>query len=185
MTTSTAAAVLRSATPADAGAISAIWHAGWRDGHLGHVPTALLRHRNPADFAALVPPRVDATTVAITGSGVVGFVTVRHDEIEQLYVDAVARGTGVADLLLAHGEDAVRSSFDRAWLAVVAGNSRARRFYERNGWSDAGAFDNPAPTPAGDPIPVPTLRYEKQLAASAHTHDDHHDDLEGGRGPRR
>ena len=115
----------------------------------------------------------------------VGFVTVRHDEIEQLYVDAVARGTGVADLLLAHGEDAVRSSFDRAWLAVVAGNRRARRFYERNGWSNAGAFDNPAPTPAGDAIPVPVLRYEKQLAASAHTHDDHDNRREGGRGPRR
>jgi GNAT superfamily N-acetyltransferase len=183
--TLTAPAVLRSATPADADAICAIWHAGWRDGHLGHVPPSLLSHRSPADIAALVPPRVDATTVAITESRVVGFVTVRHDEIEELYVDAVARGTGVADVLLEHGEEAVRSAFDRAWLAVVAGNRRARRFYERNGWSNAGAFDNPAPTPAGDAIPVPALRYEKQLAASADSHDDDDDRREGGRGPSR
>ena len=52
----------------------------------------------------------------------------------------------------------------------VAGRRRRqpprRCFYERNGWSNAGALDNPAPTPAGDAIPVPALRYEKQLAAS-------------------
>lgn len=56
--------------------------------------------------------------------------------------------------------------WDRAWLAVVAGNTRARRFYERSGWRDVGAFDNTAWTAEGTTIPVPAGRYEKYLAPS-------------------
>jgi ribosomal protein S18 acetylase RimI-like enzyme len=33
----------------------------------------------------------------------------------------------------------------RAWLAVAAGNTRARRFYERSGWIDEGPFEYAAP----------------------------------------
>jgi hypothetical protein len=50
----------------------------------------------------------------------------------------------------------------RAWLAVVAGNARARRFYERLGWTDVGPFEHDAPGPDG-PIRVPARRYVKQL----------------------
>jgi GNAT superfamily N-acetyltransferase len=158
------AAVLRPATDADVDAISGIWHRGWRDAHLGHVPDSLHRHRRLADFRALVPARVGRTTVATTGLGVVGFVTVHDDEVEQLYVDAPARGTGVAAALLAEAERAIGARFELAWLAVVAGNLRARRFYERNGWSDGGPFDYAAPTPAGTTVAVPARRYQKRLA---------------------
>ncbi|HKE50967.1 MAG TPA: GNAT family N-acetyltransferase, partial [Actinomycetes bacterium] len=51
---------------------------------------------------------------------------------------------------------------DRAWLAVVAGNTRARRFYERNGWMDEGGFEYQAASADG-PIPVPSQRYVKRL----------------------
>lgn len=95
----------------------------------------------------------------------VGFVTVHDDEVEQMYVDEAARGSGVADVLLRHAETVIGRRSPTAWLAVVAGNARARRFYARNGWCDTGPFDNPART--GDPhtptITVPSLRYEKQL----------------------
>jgi hypothetical protein len=46
----------------------------------------------------------------------------------------------------------------RAWLAVASGNTRARRFYERAGWVDEGAFDYAAEGPDGS-IPVPCHRY--------------------------
>ena len=157
-------AVLRPATDADIDAISTIWHRGWADGHLGHVPSALVRHRGLDDFRSLVPARIDTTTVATLGWGTVGFVTVHDDEVEQLYVDAAARGTGVAAELLARGEAVIGARHDRAWLAVVAGNLRARRFYERTGWSDAGPIDHPAPTGGDNAIPVPALRYEKRLS---------------------
>lgn len=50
----------------------------------------------------------------------------------------------------------------RAWLAVVAGNARARAFYERTGWYDEGPFDYAAAGEDG-PIAVPSHRYTKLL----------------------
>jgi ribosomal protein S18 acetylase RimI-like enzyme len=85
------------------------------------------------DFRERVPPRIPDTTVATIASGVVGFVTVQDDEVEQIYVAESARGGGIANLLLRHAEQRIAVRFDTAWLAVVAGNTRARRFYERNG----------------------------------------------------
>ncbi len=54
-----------------------------------------------------------------------------------------------------------------AWLAVVAGNARARRFYERSGWSDRGQFDYAAASDHG-PIPVPcsSVREEPRCAVT-------------------
>jgi len=80
-------------------------------------------------------------------------------------VDRTARGTGVAAQLLRRGEDEVRGNgHSRAWLAVVAGNARARAFYERHGWRDAGPFTYQAETAAGT-FPVPSHRYEIALNA--------------------
>jgi GNAT superfamily N-acetyltransferase len=154
---------LRAATPDDVDAIASLWHDGWRDGHLGHVPEAIYQHRRLIEFQKRVPPRIPATTVASLASRVVGFVTVHDDEVEQVYVAENARGRGVATPLLRHAEQRIAARFDAAWLAVVAGNARARRFYERNGWRDAGAFDNAAEI-AGGTMLVPCQRYEKQLA---------------------
>jgi ribosomal protein S18 acetylase RimI-like enzyme len=154
---------VRAAEAGDVDVLSRIWHEGWRDAHLGHVPLALHRHRHLADLRRRLPVRLPTTSVAVVDAVVVGFVTVHDDEVEQLYVHAAFRGTGVAAHLLAHGEAVVGQRFDVAWLAVAAGNTRARRFYERSGWTDAGAFDNPAWTTTGGTIPVPTRRYEKQL----------------------
>ena len=74
-----------------------------------------------------------------------------------------ARGTGVARLLLAAAERAVRRAGHRtACLGVVVGNARARRFYEREGWRDAGDVDHTVTGPDG-PIAVPTRLYLKDL----------------------
>jgi len=167
-------AVLRPAHADDTEAIAALWHRGWTDGHAGHVPDALYRHRRLVDFRRRVPPRLADTTVAAVGSRVVGFVTVHDDEVEQVYVDGPARGTGVADLLLDAGERAVAERFDTAWLAVAVGNARARRFYARRGWRDAAAIDYAAEagtdgtdcTDGADAtmaVTVPCRRYEKRV----------------------
>ncbi len=64
---------------------------------------------------------------------------------------------------IAEAERQVKANgYAEAWLAVATGNARARRFYERSGWTDAGAFDYPADTESG-PIPVPCHRYTKQV----------------------
>ena len=158
----TAAPILRAATPDDIETLAVVWHAGWRDGHIGHVPDAILPHRHLEDFRRRVPPRIPDTTVATIEGQIVGFVTVIEDEVEQVYVAAAARGTGVADALLRHGEQVVARRFDVAWLSVVAGNARARRFYERSGWHDAGPIEYQAEI-AGGTIPVTCRRYEKEV----------------------
>jgi GNAT superfamily N-acetyltransferase len=153
---------LRAATPDDVEAIAIVWHRGWRDGHLGNVPGSLLPHRQLVHFRERVPPRIPRTTVAAIAGSVVGFVTVHDDEVEQLYVAEHARGGGTAPALLQHAEQVIAAGFDRAWLAVVAGNARARRFYARQGWSDAGAFDYAAEI-SGETVLVKSHRYEKRL----------------------
>ena len=150
---------LRAAVPADAEAIVTIWHSGWLDGHLGHVPDAVLPYRTLDAFRERVPLRLAEITVAELDGTVAGFVLVHDDEVEQIYVAAGARGSGIATALLAHGEQVIAESFDVAWLSVVAGNARARRFYARSGWTDAGPFDYEAYTADGRMI-LPCHRYE-------------------------
>jgi ribosomal protein S18 acetylase RimI-like enzyme len=155
---------LRPATPDDAPAVAAIWHAGWRDGHLGNVPDELVAARTEASFLPRAMERVPTTTVAEIDGVVAGFVTVIDDEVEQVYVSADHRGRGVADALMESAErHLARSGRPTAWLAVVAGNQRARRFYERRGWVDGGLFDHQAPD-GERPLTVPAHRYVKHLA---------------------
>jgi ribosomal protein S18 acetylase RimI-like enzyme len=155
-------AALRPAVEADAASIATLWQVNWTDGHQGNVPDALLPHRTVAHFAGLVSTRIKHTTVAELDGVIVGFITVDDDEVEQVYVDRSARGSGVADALLKHGEQQIATHHDVAWLAVVAGNARARRFYEKCGWHDAGLFEYAAEIPSGA-IAVPSHRYEKQV----------------------
>lgn len=154
---------LRPATPDDAAAVARIWHEGWADGHLGHVPPALLAVRTPRSFGLRAPQRLADTVVAVVDGAVAGFVMVVEDEVEQVYVAADHRGTGVAGALLTAAEERVAGKgYAKAWLAVVNGNTRARRFYERNGWTDEGVFEYLAASDSG-PIRVPCHRYVKRL----------------------
>lgn len=155
---------LRQASADDAPAIADIWHLGWRDGHLGFVPQELIAARHEGSFRTRAAQRVGDTTVAVVDGKVAGFVMVVGDEVEQVYVAASHRGTGVADALLAEAERQVtRAGHSSVWLAVVAGNARARKFYERRGWSDGGPFTYAAAGEDG-PIAVPARRYVKRLS---------------------
>jgi GNAT superfamily N-acetyltransferase len=154
---------LRPAESADTDAVAALWYAGFCDGHLGHVPDELVAIRTEASFWPRTVKNLANATVAVVGDEVAGFVMVVGDEVEQVYVSRDHRGSGVAGVLLAEAERQVKANgHAEAWLAVATGNARARRFYERSGWTDSGAFDYPAETEAG-PIPVPCHRYTKQV----------------------
>jgi GNAT superfamily N-acetyltransferase len=161
--TTTTTTYLRAATLPDIDEIATIWHDGWFDGHQGHVPDELIGHRTAAEFRRRIGDRIESAIVAVRHDAkLAGFVVVVNDEVEQLYVTATARGSGTAARLLAHGEQTIGRTHAVAWLAVVSGNTRARRFYERRGWNETGPILNPAETSTGTML-VPALRYEKTL----------------------
>jgi GNAT superfamily N-acetyltransferase len=163
---------IRQATAADMAAVADLWHEGWHAGHAGHVPDGLTDLRTLAAFHERTPPRVGDTSVAVTdveqGEGaVVGFVMVVGDEVEQLFVSPAWRGTGVAADLLAVAQGRIAAAgHDQAWLAVVAGNARARRFYEKQGWVDEGDLPYEV-TAGGETFVSPCRRYVKDLHATA------------------
>jgi GNAT superfamily N-acetyltransferase len=155
---------VRPAGAADPPEIAEIWYEGWRDGHLGNVPDELVAVRTRESFSVRASQRIGDTTVAVVDEQLAGFVMVVDDEVEQVYVSRRRRGAGVASALLAQAERLVKANgHNQAWLAVVPGNARARRFYERSGWTDEGLFDYPASSTRGT-ISVPTHRYVKSLA---------------------
>jgi len=96
-------------------------------------------------------------------TGVAGFVVVVDAEVERLDVDRRWRGRGVAERLLRHAEAVIgQQGRWTAWLAVVAGNTRVRRFYTRLGRRDRGPFTYQAQAATGM-VPVPAHRYEREL----------------------
>ncbi len=155
---------LRPAHDDDVAAVAAVWESGWSDGHRGHVPVELEAHRTRSAFTRLAGNRIANTVLAVDNGVVVGFIVVADDELEQMYVAASHRGLGVADLLISHAEAIIGERYATCWLAVASGNARARRFYERSGWIDAGPLDYRAEIDGGH-IEVPTHRYEKQIAS--------------------
>jgi GNAT superfamily N-acetyltransferase len=157
--------ILRPATAEDIPSVASIWHRGWQDGHIGHVPEELTTVRTERSFWTRAAQRMPDTTIAEIGGAVAGFVMVVDDEVEKVYVGEDHRGSGVANVLLTEAERRVRQGgHGTAWLAVVAGNQRARRFYAKCGWVDEGPLDYQAQGPEG-PITVPSRRYVKAVAA--------------------
>jgi GNAT superfamily N-acetyltransferase len=161
MTSDNPAVTIRKANPEDVNNVADIWHLGWQDGHLGFVPQELAEARTEESFRVRASERVGDTTVATVNGAVVGFIMVVDDEVEQVYVSALHRGTGVAAVLTSEAERQVGANgHNKAWLAVVGGNARARAFYERAGWFDEGPFDYAAFAEDGS-ITVPCHRYTK------------------------
>jgi len=154
--------VLLPATAADMPTVADLWHAGWHDAHAAHAPAGLTEARTLEAFHERAATRVPDTTVAVVNGQVAGFVMVAGDEVEQVYVGAGHRGSGVAATLLAAAEARVAVAHEVAWLAVVSGNARARRFYEREGWADEGDLPYEV-TAGGQTFVSPCRRYVKRV----------------------
>jgi GNAT superfamily N-acetyltransferase len=79
-------------------------------------------------------------------------------ELMALYVDPAHVGTGVGRLLIAAAWERLRGlGVAGALLWVLEANARARRFYERDGWS----FDQGCRTETFGRQPVRQLRYRR------------------------
>ena len=85
--------------------------------------------------------------IAEQAKGLIGFVTIDSDGyLDQLVVSPAHWGSKLADTLV---DEAKRLSPERVTLLVNKDNTRAVRFYERNGFVHAGEDVNPT---SGRPV---------------------------------
>jgi putative acetyltransferase len=130
---------LRPYTPADEDAAIELWRRTWQK-HYPHIDFAKrvdwwrARWRNELVPAATI-------SVAQSDGRMVGFVTVDATTgyLDQIVVAPEAWGSDIATMLMA---EARRMAPDGLDLTVNADNTRAIRFYEKQGFVDAGETVN-------------------------------------------
>lgn len=155
--------MVRTAEAAELDWLGRLWHQGWQDAHALILPAELARLRSLEDFRRRLEEGLADVRVAGPKGRPVGFCMVRDDELDQLYVAAEARGSGVAAALLADGEERMAAAGNRsAWLACAIGNERAARFYEKHGWLRGAVVRRELQTTEGL-FPLDVWRYEKRL----------------------
>ena len=155
---------IRNAESSELDCLTQIWHDGWQDAHAQILPAGLARFRTLPSFRERMQIALPNVRTAGPLNAPVGFHLVKGDELDQLYVSAASRGSGIASALIADAEARLRASgVTVAWLACAIGNQRAARFYERSGWRCAGPVMNELATPEG-PFWLKVWRYEKDLS---------------------
>ncbi|MGF0538121.1 N-acetyltransferase family protein [Agrobacterium sp. ES01] len=150
-------------------AVLALWHQGWHDAHAALVPAGVLTCRTPDCFEIWFDQSTDVFYVAVENATVLGFVSIKDDEVVKLYCCRKVRGSGLAGQLLAHAESqiAVRG-FTKAYLFCTAGNHRAERFYENHGWILSGSSLETLWLPPDETLTATVLthRFERDVATS-------------------
>lgn len=157
---------IRPAVSGEAEAIVQLWHQGWHDAHAELVPPEVLSFRTKWHFLSWLQEASDTFYVAISGKELMGFVSVKGAEVVKLYVSQGARGSGVASALLSFAERTLRQGgIVEAELLCTAGNGRAERFYQRQGWNLVQTFEDPLWVPSGinQNFVVSTHRFRKIL----------------------
>jgi GNAT superfamily N-acetyltransferase len=160
---------VRRAKVEDATAIAGVHLRTWQSAY---------RHVFPPDELDALPlePRIagwqrglaaDDAICFVAGDPIVGFVFAERcadepeaGEVDAIYVEPSAWGTGAGRRLLARAEDELREQgFDEAILWVLEDNPRARRFYETAGWS----LDGGRRTWPQMGVDASVVRYRKRL----------------------
>ena len=142
--------IIRHLVEADHAAVAALWHDAWHDGHGAILPADIVAMRTPATFADRLESLAADSFVAEQDGTISGFFCLLQNEIDQLYVAANARGSGLAQRLIENAEDELAArGVVTAILQCSAGNLRAYRFYSRQGWTDTGVETLPLWMPEG------------------------------------
>ncbi|SEG38731.1 Ribosomal protein S18 acetylase RimI [Nonomuraea solani] len=165
---------IRTALPDDADAIETVRMATWRVAYAGVMPRSLL------DGLEVRPEQVRARSEALATGSASGMVAVRDGllqgfslygpsrdddipgmEVYALYVLPAEFSTGMGRALMtATMEEITAAGCPEAGLWVLAENARARRFYERYGFTPSGRTVR-----RGDP-PLDEVHYRLPLAGS-------------------
>ena len=155
--------LVRNAEPTEIDQIARIWFESWREAHERIVPEKLTRARTLASFRDRIEKGLSNVRVAGDVGSPLGFTMLLGDELDQMFVTASARGSGVAAALIADAEARLAvSGVKRAWLTCAIGNDRAARFYEKHGWRRVGVVVSRLQTILGE-MDIEVWRYEKDL----------------------
>ncbi|GAA2862366.1 N-acetyltransferase [Actinoplanes cyaneus] len=164
---------IRELTPADIDPVAAVHVRSIQASYAGLLPDGHLATLDPAVFAgrrrATLGQPGRHTVVADRDGVLVGHAGVGPDredpaagELYSIYVDPGSWGTGAGRLLfLAARRILAADGYSEMRLWVLAGNERARRFYERAGMTTDGVTATHRLIDAG--IELPKLRYRGPL----------------------
>jgi len=154
---------VRDAEKTEIDQVAKIWHEAWNDAHAQIVPAELTRLRTLELFRERLETAWPRVRVVGPPGEPLGFYMLKGDELDQLFVAAHARGSGVAAALIADAEIRLaEAGVKSAWLGCAIGNERAARFYEKCGWRRTGIIAYLAHTANGT-FPLEVWRYEKVL----------------------
>jgi ribosomal protein S18 acetylase RimI-like enzyme len=157
---------VRAAEEGEIDHLAKLWFDGWQDAHSKIVPAELARLRTLESLRDRLRAALSTVRVVGPASAPLGFCMVKGDELYQLYVSAMARGSGVAAALMADADaQFLANDVKTAWLACAIGNDRAARFYEKCGWHRMGTMTNHLETTEGTFL-LEVWRYEKLMEAS-------------------
>jgi len=156
---------IRPAEESDVPRLAQLWFDGWQDAHLGLLPESVRRARTLASFERRLIDALGDIRVATRDDRLNGFVMLREAELYQFYVDASARGSGVAQQLMAETERWLAArGFAESFLDCAIGNDRAARFYEKCGWQRQGIVESTLDLD-GVAVTIKIWRYVKRLTA--------------------
>lgn len=154
---------LRRPEPAEAEAITDLWHDGWRFAHLAITPDELIRHRTRVVFTRRLHKKWPNVLVTGPVGDPTGFAALIDDELDQFYLAGHARGTGLARTFMAAIEaEFAERDIRRPRLICTVGNDRAARFYAKAGWQNIGQRMGAVEIPGGT-FELPVWEFRKTL----------------------
>lgn len=166
--------LVRHACERDATRIAGIHVRSWQQAYRGLVPDGMLDALDPIQRALvwkeLLGTPEETVLVVLRRERMAGFGSLLPSrdkdappgtgEIASFYIDPPAWGRGAGRHLMAEViRQAGEQRFKRVTLWVLAGNERARRFYEMAGFTADGAERNEVK----QGFEIPVLRYAKEL----------------------
>lgn len=170
--------IVRRARLPDAPAMAAVHVESWRAAYVGLVPAVVLNQLSvrtrAASWTRILTEgegRGSRAWVAVLDGRIVGFVSAgptrdaddhrgQVGEVYAIYLEPTAWGHGLGGELLRVAEDDLcERGYRAATIWVLAGNARARRFYQQCGYDADGAVQNEEVGPAV----LPSVRYRRSL----------------------
>ncbi len=157
-------------------AVARVHVRSWQVAYRTLIPQEYLEQLRPEDRAAHYSfaagdPAKPHTLVAVESESVLGFATTMptrdqdlqgYGELAALYVDPEHWGRGIGlTLVQAARAHLVEAGFRNAMLWVLAGNTRADRFYQKDKWLPDGTRN----TESLWGIALDGLRYRRDLLA--------------------